>query len=296
MTALIFSPSALSGRGFCCGCCWECCMPAVFFSPRSRASDALSVWFLNLRAAANFACRVCLISGWRRVPQPAAAICPRASSQVTYPPPPPYPSCVRNTFHFIPPLHPSHVLKFISLYLDLSHPTSNPSSWSAHFPSLPSRLSPPRCSPGWVTVSSHSINQACEGSCVQCSIASHSPRLLPSVPVSLPSLSQSLWGGKKKLALPDTVCSPSSLDHPTTITTTRSGDGQDAAGVPDSPHLIWLDNQPRNGQDLLSPLLRHNIDLKARDRMGGGKRDTDKMAQTRCCMTRVDLISLPTCR
>lgn len=105
---------------------------------------------------------------------------------------------------------------------------------------------------------------------------------------------------KKKLALPDTVCSPSPrywpLGHPTTTTTNRSGDGQDAAGVPDSPHLIWLDNQPRNGQDLLSPLLRHNIDLKARDRMGGGERDADKMAQTRCCMTRADLISLPTCR
>lgn len=44
------------------------------------------------------------------------------SAPPTHPrtPKPLHPSCVRNTFpssHFIPPLHPSHVLKFISLYL-----------------------------------------------------------------------------------------------------------------------------------------------------------------------------------
>lgn len=87
--------------------------------------------------------------------------------------------------HSVEPLHPSTSSFTCSqMYFSLSH--LQPSSWSAHFPSLPPSLSPPRCSPCRVTVSSHSINQACEGSwTAQCSIASHSPRLLPSVPVSL---------------------------------------------------------------------------------------------------------------
>ncbi len=77
--------------------------------------------------------------------------------------------------HSIPPLHPSHVLKFISLYLS---PLVSP------LPLPPSSLSP-CCSPCSVTVSSHSINQACAAR-AQCSTASHSPSLVPSVPVSLP--------------------------------------------------------------------------------------------------------------
>lgn len=78
--------------------------------------------------------------------------------------------------HFIPPLHPSHVLKFISLYL---FPLVNP------FPSLHlAYLLPPLLPSCSVTVSSHSINQASEAR-TQCSTALHSPCLLPSVPVSL---------------------------------------------------------------------------------------------------------------
>lgn len=93
-------------------------------------------------------------------------------------PPPPHPSCVRNTFqpatsfpHFI--LHMFSNL-FLSISLSPGQPTSLP----------PSRLSLRR-SPCSVTVSSHSINQACEAR-AQCSTASHSPSLVPSVPVSLP--------------------------------------------------------------------------------------------------------------
>lgn len=76
---------------------------------------------------------------------------------------------------FIPRLHPSHVLKFISLYL---------STVVSPLPLPPSSLSL-CCSPCSVTVSSHSINQACEAR-AQCSTALHSPSLVPSVPVSLP--------------------------------------------------------------------------------------------------------------
>lgn len=79
--------------------------------------------------------------------------------------------------HFIPPLHPSHVLKFILLYL---------CTLVSSLPSPPSSRSHPASrSPCSVTVSSHSINQACEAR-AQCSTPSHSPSLLPSVPVTLP--------------------------------------------------------------------------------------------------------------
>lgn len=103
--------------------------------------------------------------------------------------------------HFIPPLHPSHVLKFISLYL---FPLVNP------FPSLHlAYLLPPLLPSCSVTVSSHSINQASEAR-TQCSTALHSPCLLPSVPVSLAFT-------LKRFRLPDIV-SPLFTPHPTTTT------------------------------------------------------------------------------
>lgn len=86
-----------------------------------------------------------------------------------------HPSCVRNTF---PPLHPSHVLKFISHYLcRLVSPLPSP------------HIHPhPNCSPLSVTVSSHSINQTCEA--VQRCMAQSCSR--PITATHSPSLSQSL--------------------------------------------------------------------------------------------------------
>lgn len=124
-----------------------------------------------------------------------------ASSQVTRPPPPPHPSCVRNTFRrattpAVPPaptntLHPSHVLKFISLSLSLPLSLPSSSSWSAHFPPFHlAYLSPllSLLSDSLITL----YQSGLRGARAQCSIASHSPSLVPSVPVSLPSLPQSL--------------------------------------------------------------------------------------------------------
>lgn len=77
------------------------------------------------------------------------------------------------------PLHsPTSSFTCSQIYFSLSLYPGQPSSLP------PSRLSL-RCSPCSVTVSSHSINQACEAR-AQCSTASHSPSLVPSVPVSLP--------------------------------------------------------------------------------------------------------------
>lgn len=108
------------------------------------------------------------------------------------PHPPPVPPAPTNT------LHPSHVLKFISLFLPSS------SSWSALFPPFHlAYLSPllSLLSDSLITL----YQSGLRGSRAQCSIASHSPSLVPSVPVSLPSLPQSLW---KRLGLPDIVRFP----------------------------------------------------------------------------------------
>lgn len=134
---------------------------------------------------------------------------------------------------------------FSNLFLSISaHPRAPLLVSPLPLPSI-SPISP-RCSPCWVTVSSHSINQACEGSRAQCSITSHSPSLLPSVPVTLPSLSQSL--GKRKACAARYGLSPPRRRTlglpPPPYAHCRSGDGQDAAGVPDSAHLITLDNLP----------------------------------------------------
>jgi len=103
--------------------------------------------------------------------------------------------------HFIPRLHPSHVLKCISPYLfALVSPLH----------SLPPSGLSLCCSPCSVTVSSHSINQACEAR-AQCSTASHSPSPVPSVPVSLP---HSLSHFKKSFRLPDIVCFHPHHPHP----------------------------------------------------------------------------------
>lgn len=81
--------------------------------------------------------------------------------------------------HPIQPLH-SRTSSFTcsQIYFSLSLHPGQP-------PSLPPSSLSLRCSPCSVTVSSHSINQACEAR-AQCSTASHSPSLVPSVPVSLP--------------------------------------------------------------------------------------------------------------
>lgn len=81
--------------------------------------------------------------------------------------------------HSIQPLHsPTSSFTCSQIYFSLSL-----------FPGQPTSLPPSClslcCSPCSVTVSSHSINQACEAR-AQCSTASHSPSLVPSVPVSLP--------------------------------------------------------------------------------------------------------------
>lgn len=153
---------------------------------------------------------------------------------------------------------------FSNLFLSISPqpPHLQPSSWSAHFPSLPSRLSPPCCSTCWVTVSSHSINQACEGSCAQCSIASHSHTVqdcshqCPSVSShSLSPCEGEKKGSRCQIRSVPALAGTSATPPPSARC--RSGDGQDAAGVPDSAHLIWLDNSllPLNGQDLPRPPL-----------------------------------------
>lgn len=118
--------------------------------------------------------------------------------------------------HSIQPLHsPTSSFTCSQIYFSLSL-----------FPGQPTSLPPSRlslcCSPCSVTVSSHSINQACEAR-AQCSTASHSSTLVPSVPVSLPhSLShfKKVWVARYSLFFP-----PPLLPH------CRSGDGRDGAGV-----------------------------------------------------------------
>lgn len=139
--------------------------------------------------------------------------------------------------HFIPPLHPSHVLKFISLYL---FPLVNP------FPSLHlAYLLPPLLPSCSVTVSSHSINQASEAR-TQCSTALHSPCLLPSVPVSLAFT-------LKRFRLPDIVSPPlHTPPPPPPLHSCRSEDGRDGAEVKIQLMLDWI------SLDIYSVLPQHS--------------------------------------
>lgn len=91
--------------------------------------------------------------------------------------------------HFIPLLHPSDVLKFISPYL---------SSLVSPLHSLPPSGLSLSCSPCSVTVSSHSINQACEAR-AQCSTVLVWSHQCQSVSLTLSVTLKRFW-------LPDIVC------------------------------------------------------------------------------------------
>lgn len=132
--------------------------------------------------------------------------CPPTHPQT---PKPLHPSCVRNTFpssHFIPPLHPSHVLKFISLYL---------STLVSPLPSLHLAYLSAALRAQWQSHHTLSIRLVRPGR----SAAQHRTVLVWSHQCQSVSLTLSVT--LKRFRLPDIVCF-----HPPLSPHRRSGDGE----------------------------------------------------------------------
>lgn len=125
--------------------------------------------------------------------------------------------------HFIPPLHPSHVLKFISLYL---------SSLVNPLPSLHLAYLSAALLAQWQSHHTLSIRLVRPGR----SAAQHRTVLVWSHQCQSVSLTLSVT--LKRFGLPDIVCSP-----PPLLPHCRSGDGRDGAGVENQLsarfHITW---------------------------------------------------------